>query len=330
MLQRNETLIQLTKEEINIIHLFFPQGVVAFDLETTGLSALSDEIVEVAAVKIDEQKNISTFHTLINPQKNIPPATQKIHGLSNQDVENAPTFKEVYKTFKDFIGDLPLIAHNASFDCGFILMASYRIQEQSPKNHIYDTFKWSKKFFPKSQKFGLGSLLHLLKVKSTHHQALDDSYGCLKILGAGLLQKLEDTLNAKPLRAFKAMEDSEKNDLVKQILKQGFLYKFSDFERTKKNEHSETISKLSPFLQEQQIIEVKYMGGSHRDIFRPLIPKSIIPYPHGPTLGALCLIDFEYKSFLIKKIKEIRPIDEKTGELLQKKLDDYNNMKTPS
>lgn len=69
---------------------YFPKGIVAFDLETTGLSPLLDKIIEISAIKITDK--IETFHSLIDPKIPIPDITSKIHGLYDEDVKGALSF----------------------------------------------------------------------------------------------------------------------------------------------------------------------------------------------------------------------------------------------
>ncbi|GAB1483751.1 hypothetical protein MASR2M78_25670 [Treponema sp.] len=93
---------------------------VAFDLETTGLDAKKERIVELGAIKFDNRGPIARFGTLINPLIPIPPEATRVNGISDAMLKNMPTLDEVLPDFVRFIRGSTLIAHNAGFDCGFI------------------------------------------------------------------------------------------------------------------------------------------------------------------------------------------------------------------
>ena len=93
------------------------------DVETTGLSAAQgDRVVEFAAVILDEQfRVVRMFDSLVHPQRSIPPHVTQIHGISNHAVRTAPTFADLLPNLMDcFCGITHLVAHNISFDLGFL------------------------------------------------------------------------------------------------------------------------------------------------------------------------------------------------------------------
>ena len=95
-----------------------------FDFETTGLSPLlGDEIVEIGAIKVCEGEIIGTYHSLINPGRDIPPEVTAINKITNEMVINAPSLLEKLPEFLDFIGENVLVAHNAPFDFSFLVNA---------------------------------------------------------------------------------------------------------------------------------------------------------------------------------------------------------------
>ncbi len=96
------------------------QYYVIVDIETTWLSKDRHHITEIAAVQFDGTKIIKTFQTLINPQTPIPTFITKFTGITNKMVQDAPTIEEVLPEFFDFLGDHIFVAHNATFDYGFL------------------------------------------------------------------------------------------------------------------------------------------------------------------------------------------------------------------
>ena len=97
---------------------------ICLDTETTGLDPKSGHrIIEIACVEVEDFiPTGNSFHRYINPDRDIEPEAEKVHGISRQMVANQPRFDapEICEAFLDFIGDAPLVAHNAAFDRGFI------------------------------------------------------------------------------------------------------------------------------------------------------------------------------------------------------------------
>lgn len=106
---------------------------IVFDTETTGFDAQkSDRIVEIGCVElINLIPTGQTFHRYLNPERDMPDAAFRVHGLSTDFLKDKPKFAEVVDEFLDFIGDAKLVAHNASFDLGFLNAELQR--------HQYDT-----------------------------------------------------------------------------------------------------------------------------------------------------------------------------------------------
>ena len=121
-----------------------PMDFVVFDLETTGLSATSSEIIEIGAVRFNTNKPVEVFHTFIKPKKKISAKITSINGISNEMVKNCPTIEEVMPRFIDFIGDDVLVAHNSDFDMKFILNQLYSQGYKKIKNKAIDTLKLSR------------------------------------------------------------------------------------------------------------------------------------------------------------------------------------------
>jgi len=97
----------------------YPEFVV-IDTETTGISAAKNKIVELCAVRFKDSIPTEMFITLINPLTPIPLETTKVHGITNEMVENSPTVKQIIKSFDSFVGASNIVAHNLDFDLRFI------------------------------------------------------------------------------------------------------------------------------------------------------------------------------------------------------------------
>ena len=112
---------------------------VVLDIETTGLYAGKDRIIEIAAVKIGaDDKILDEFHTMVNPGMRIPPATIQVHGITDDMVADAPRIAEVMPQLADFCRGYVVCAHNASFDIGFLRIDAERAGVELPAS-VQDT-----------------------------------------------------------------------------------------------------------------------------------------------------------------------------------------------
>ena len=153
---------------------------IVLDTETTGLDPLQGHrIVEIGAVELfNHIPTGNTYHTFINPQRDVPREAEAVHGLSSQFLKDKPIFSGIADEFMEFIGETVLIIHNASFDVGF-LNAELGFLKRPPilYERIIDTLTLAKKRHP----MGPNSLDALCKrygidiAKRTKHGALLDS-----------------------------------------------------------------------------------------------------------------------------------------------------------
>ena len=97
---------------------------IVLDTETTGLDYTREKMVEFAAVRLENGKIKAKFETLINPEQHIRKSSIAIHGITQEMVEDAPTEAEIIPQILEFIGDYPIVAHNAIFDYNFINIIS--------------------------------------------------------------------------------------------------------------------------------------------------------------------------------------------------------------
>jgi DNA polymerase III, alpha chain, Gram-positive type len=154
---------------------------VVFDVETTGLSAISERLTEIGASKIKDGKVIDSFSTYVNPERPIPPKITELTGITDATVKDAPTEAAAAKSFMDFAGDAPVIAHNASFDMSFITAACERAEIAPPAVYI-DTVAIARVLYPDIRNHKLNTLAEHLRCGGfNHHRAVDDSNVLVKI-----------------------------------------------------------------------------------------------------------------------------------------------------
>ncbi|MGI6669631.1 MAG: PolC-type DNA polymerase III [Acetivibrionales bacterium] len=155
---------------------------VVFDIETTGLHAIRDKIIEIGAVKVINGEIGDTFSTFVNPGIPIPAHITRLTGINDSMVTDAPSIEQALAGFLEFVGDSPVAAHNASFDTGFI---KYGLQALGMKfdNIIVDTLELSRKLFPELDRHRLDNVARHLGVKlARHHRAVDDAMATASIL----------------------------------------------------------------------------------------------------------------------------------------------------
>ncbi|MBN9479579.1 MAG: DNA polymerase III subunit epsilon [Bordetella sp.] len=153
---------------------------IVLDTETTGFDPKTgDRLIEVGCIEIEDLLPTGrTFHRLINPERLIPPDAIKVHGITDDKVKDAPRFHEVVDDLMDFIGEAPLIAHNANFDRNFIDFEIGRIgRKPPPQDRWIDTLALAQKRFP-GMANSLDALCKRYKislVERTLHGALIDA-----------------------------------------------------------------------------------------------------------------------------------------------------------
>ena len=166
---------------------------VVFDIETTGLTPSSNEIIEIGAVKLKDFEIIEEFSTFINPNRVIPAEIVKLTGIDNSMVVDAPKPKEALGKFREFIGDAVLVAHNAAFDMGFIRVHFDKYLNVIPNNAIFDTLLFARSMMPNLKNHKLNTVCSCLGVNlENHHRALDDAKAAAGILKALIDQYKEN------------------------------------------------------------------------------------------------------------------------------------------
>lgn len=153
------------------------QPVIVFDFETTGLSPQhGDRPIEVGAVVVENQEIIDRFQSLMNPGFTISPFIESYTGISNELVAAAPEVEEVMVKFADFIGNSPLVAHNASFDRKF-LDTELAVIGTERYNPITCSMLTARRVFPEAPDHKLSTLVNFCNITNhaTFHRALADA-----------------------------------------------------------------------------------------------------------------------------------------------------------
>jgi len=160
--------------------------VAVIDFETTGLSpAQGDRATEVAAVIVEGGRVVDRYQSLMNAGVRIPAYIEALTGISNAMVRSAPSAGDVMRAVSDFVGDIPIVAHNAAWDAELA-----RIQ-RSRKQDFVCSLLLSRRIFPLAPSHKLGALVEYAKlpVAGRYHRALADAE-----MASSLLVRLEEEL----------------------------------------------------------------------------------------------------------------------------------------
>lgn len=157
---------------------------ILIDIETTGSSSKYGRITELAAIRVENMKVVDTFNTLLNPEQSLPSFITKLTGITDDMLWSAPMFKTIAEEFSEFINGGIFVAHNVSFDYGFI-KEEYSRQGVHFKMDRLCSVRLSRALYPEHRRHNLDSVIQRLGITvDKRHRALDDA----KVIYA-LLQK---------------------------------------------------------------------------------------------------------------------------------------------
>lgn len=152
------------------------------DLETTGLSAKTEKITEIGIMKVRNGEVLEEFCEFVNPEKPIPQRVQEITNITDDMVKDAPTIEEIFPKVLEFIKGTVLVAHNATFDIGFLKTVAKDLGYEFDYTYV-DTLPLARKLYPELKKHKLGKIAEYLKIKvEVAHRALDDVDTTVKVL----------------------------------------------------------------------------------------------------------------------------------------------------
>ena len=196
---------------------------VVFDTETTGFNAAGgDQMIEIGAVKICQGNIIDRFDELIDPKKHIPDKITELTCITDEMVKGKDDEETVTKRFLEWIGDLPMVAHNAKFDISFIEMAMKKYNLGEFTNTVVDTLELSRALDQGYSRHSLSALVKRYNVtwdEDAHHRADYDAEGTAQVYHK-MMQKLTS-------QNFNTIKDLEKLISKEEIYKFGRTYHFN-------------------------------------------------------------------------------------------------------
>ena len=203
---------------------------VVFDLETTGFNAGgADSIIEIGAVKINNGEIVDRFDELINPGRKLPQKIIELTNITDEMLEGKDNEENTVKKFKEWVGDLPMVAHNAKFDVSFIVMAHNKYNLGEFTNTVIDTLELSRALDTGYSRHSLSALVKRYDVpwdETAHHRGDYDAEGTALVFHK-MLKKLVS-------RNFETIKDLDKLVSKDEIHKYGTSYHVNIIAKNKK------------------------------------------------------------------------------------------------
>ncbi len=183
--------VELFEHDLEHISLA-DSGFVVFDLETTGAKAPPCRVTEVGAIRVLNGQIADEFHTLVNPETEIPEFITSLTGINDEMVADAPKFSEIASELLEFIGDSILVAHNAQFDMSFLNYEIGRVYEDYRVwNPSLCTVQLSRRLLPQIENHKLNTVANHFSIELVnHHRACDDARATAQIF-VNLLEDMQ-------------------------------------------------------------------------------------------------------------------------------------------
>ncbi|WP_240920452.1 PolC-type DNA polymerase III [Erysipelothrix sp. HDW6A] len=237
---------------------------ICFDIETTGLSNYYDHIIEFGAVRIQDGKVVDKMQTFIKPPVSINAHIESITNISDNDVRNAPRIEECIDDILEFIGDYPLVAHNAQFDIDFMQEILRKLNRPSLPNATIDTLDLSRALFDNRRSYRLGAISRLLRIPYDEDGAHRADYDAevlslvfLEILRDDRLAEMTTITDLQSLsdeRGFTKVRKSHVNVIAKNKAGLKQLYELISYSHTKNLAFFGNTSKGDAAMAEPRII----------------------------------------------------------------------------
>lgn len=190
------------------------------DVETTGLSANKNRIIEIAIVKVEGLKIVDKLHYLINPQTYIPTFITSLTGIDNDDVIGAPTFSEVVDEVINFIDNTVLTAHNFTFDSSFLNTEFMLSGREFISDESCCTLKLARNIYPDLKSKSLSSVADHLNLKNKNaHRALGDAEITAKVL-MKMIKELQEKDKIKTVGELLTYQKGYQNNYLTNVKKE--------------------------------------------------------------------------------------------------------------
>ncbi|WP_077617852.1 PolC-type DNA polymerase III [Bacillus sinesaloumensis] len=261
---------------------------VVFDVETTGLSAVYNTIIELAAVKVRNGEVIDRFESFANPHHRLSATTIDLTGITDDMVNTAPEVSEVLTKFKEWTADAILVAHNASFDMGFLNVGYKKCGFEQATNPVIDTLELARFLYPELKNHRLNTLCKKFDIELTqHHRAIYDA----EATGYLAVKLLKDA----------AEKEIKYHDQLNDYMGQGKAYQRS------RPYHATLLAQNDVGLKNLfKLISISHIQYFYRV---PRIPRSLLQkYREGILVGSACDKGEVFEGMMQKSPEEVESI----------------------
>lgn len=160
-----------------------PRHYTVVDTETTGLDPQKNRLIEIAAIRVRNGKEVARFETLVNPKRKLSQKIVQLTGITEEELKSAPTTEEALKKFMEFLQDDVIVAHNANFDVDFLYDSLVRCGYEPLKNNFVDTLRLARCVCPGFENYKLATLAQEFQIdQPTAHRALADCETTLAVM----------------------------------------------------------------------------------------------------------------------------------------------------
>ena len=257
------------------------------DLETTGISITTEKITEVGIMKVKNGEVIDEFEMFVNPEKPIPQRVVEVTNITDEMVKDAETIDKVFPKILEFVGDSIIVAHNASFDVGFLKHNAKQLGYEFNNTYI-DTLPLAKDLFPDLKKYKLGKIADSLGIEvDVAHRALADVDTTVKVFNV-MLKKLKD----KGINTVDEIDSASKDP---EAQKEEF--------KKQRSYHAIILAKNYVGLRNlYKLVSISHLNYFYKN---PRILKSIYKkYSEGLILGSACEAGELYQAIELGKSDE--------------------------
>ena len=255
----------------------FDDVYVVFDIETTGFNKEEDRILEIGAVKVESGKIVDRFSHFIDPERPIPEHITKLTSITDEDVKGQGTIDVILPQFKAWVGDAVLVAHNASFDTGFIANKNAALGYEAMDNTIVDTLELARGLYD-LKRYTLDAVAKHLDISlENHHRAVDDAE-CT----AGIFLKMLEDLKGKDIHALQDVNP--------------YIHEHTDVKRLRSHHAIILVQNKVGLKHLYELVSLAHLTYFFR---QPRIPKSEIEsHREGLILGSACSAGEIYEAIL--------------------------------
>jgi DNA polymerase-3 subunit epsilon len=267
---------------------------VALDLEATGVAFGHDRIVEIGAVRftVDRDGHVvpsERFHTLVNPGIPLPVIVSRLTGLDDAALADAPPLERVWDDLVAFTTDTVVVAHQVRADLSWLAAEALRLQRTPLENDFYCTLHLARRAIPGAPRYSLPALIEHLGLKpGTHHRAMADA-----LHTRNLFAHCVGRVRAREFRDFGAIEPER--------------WPGADAFAVHVPLH---LQGLDAAIAGHEPVAIRYRGGSHGHVWRPVTPLGFFASAGIPYLRAWCHLSDEGRSFRCDRISAWRQGEE--------------------